>query len=238
MKIIAHRGASADAPENTLAAVALAERQGAHGVELDVRLSADGVPVMLHDATLRRVAGVSERVRHFSHADLARIDVGAWKGEAWRETFIPTLAQVLDACPPRLELFLELKEGPESVAPVLSVVRASGFPVHQLAFLSFHRTVLYGVHRQWPDVRLYLNVDRGPYEERPEWGSDPWTGIGWECPAPGAESVLRPYWERGKDGYVWTVDEVDVARALKATGCPRLITNRPGAMIHAFGSVS
>jgi glycerophosphoryl diester phosphodiesterase len=76
--IIAHRGASARAPENTLAAFALAIDAGADGVEFDVRLSKDGVPVVIHDATLARTAGIEGRVADLTAEQLARLDAGSW----------------------------------------------------------------------------------------------------------------------------------------------------------------
>lgn len=77
MLIIAHRGASAEAPENTLAAFRRAIEVGADGVEFDVRLAADGVPVVIHDATLERVAGLKRRVADLTSSDLAKIDAGS-----------------------------------------------------------------------------------------------------------------------------------------------------------------
>jgi glycerophosphoryl diester phosphodiesterase len=76
--IIAHRGASAVAPENTVAAFRKALDAGANGVEFDVRLSKDGVPVVIHDATLLRTAGISERVADLTAEQLSHVDVGSW----------------------------------------------------------------------------------------------------------------------------------------------------------------
>ena len=78
--IIAHRGASAEAPENTLAAFRRAIELGADGVEFDVRLAADGVPVVIHDATLERTAGLKRRIADLTSDELAKIDVGSWFG--------------------------------------------------------------------------------------------------------------------------------------------------------------
>jgi glycerophosphoryl diester phosphodiesterase len=75
--IIAHRGTSLIAPENTLAAFALAIESGADGIELDVRLSRDGVPVVIHDATLQRTGLRSEAVATLSAEHLATVDVGS-----------------------------------------------------------------------------------------------------------------------------------------------------------------
>ena len=104
MLIIAHRGASAEAPENTLAAFRRAIELGANGVEFDVRLAADGVPVVIHDATLKRTASIDRRVADMTSTELARLDVGSWfnrhhgrlADEAYALERIPTLERVLD----------------------------------------------------------------------------------------------------------------------------------------------
>lgn len=81
--IIAHRGASAFAPENTFAAFRRAIADGADGIELDVRLSKDGVPVVFHDATLQRLAGIERRAADLTAAELREIEVGSWFNRAF-----------------------------------------------------------------------------------------------------------------------------------------------------------
>jgi glycerophosphoryl diester phosphodiesterase len=102
--IIAHRGSSALAPENTFAAFKQAIRDGADGVEFDVRLARDRVPVVIHDATLQRTAGFSGRVSGYSSHELGKIDVGTWfnkkhpskaRKEFSAET-VPALSDLLD----------------------------------------------------------------------------------------------------------------------------------------------
>ena len=93
-QIIAHRGASADAPENTLAAFRLGWEQDADGIEGDFRLSADGRIVCIHDDDTQRVAGSRLVVSETSYNDLHALDVGRWKGEQWRGERIPSLAEV------------------------------------------------------------------------------------------------------------------------------------------------
>jgi len=104
MKIIGHRGASAIAPENTLAAFEQAIADGADGIEFDVRLARDGVPVVIHDATLKRTARRAGLIASLSSTELRQIDVGTWfnlrhparaRAEFAKAT-VPTLAQVLD----------------------------------------------------------------------------------------------------------------------------------------------
>lgn len=101
--IIAHRGASELAPENTLAAFQRAIDDGADGIEFDVRLSKGNIPVVFHDGTLRRLSGKTGLVSHLTAAELVRIDVGSWfnrrfpdkKDEKFALQTIPTLAQTL-----------------------------------------------------------------------------------------------------------------------------------------------
>src|SRR5580704_14008797 len=88
---VAHRGASFDAPENTLAAVNLAWRQRADAVEIDVHLSRDGQLVVIHDYNTRRTTGVNRLVARQTLAELRALDAGRWKGLEWLDETIPTL---------------------------------------------------------------------------------------------------------------------------------------------------
>jgi glycerophosphoryl diester phosphodiesterase len=105
--IIAHRGASAHAPENTLASFRKAIEDRADGFELDVRLSKDGVPVVIHDATLLRTAGMNRRVADLTAEQLSRVDAGSWFNAAR-----PALARIEFASEgiPSLEAVLQLVE--------------------------------------------------------------------------------------------------------------------------------
>ena len=94
-RIIAHRGASAAAPENTLAAIARAADLGARSVELDVMLSADGVPVIIHDTDLARTTNGTGPVAALAFEQLARLDAGSWFGAAFAGERIPSLADAI-----------------------------------------------------------------------------------------------------------------------------------------------
>src|SRR5678815_2223735 len=112
--IIGHRGASAVAPENTLAAFRKAIEVGADGIEFDVRLTRDGVPVVIHDDNLKRTGGRPDLIRATSLADLQRADVGSWFTRAPNETYagerIPTLEPVFQLFEPTNSLlYLEMK---------------------------------------------------------------------------------------------------------------------------------
>ncbi len=96
--VLAHRGGGCLAPENTLAAFEVGLRHGFRGAELDAVLSADDVPVVLHDATLDRTTNARGPVERLTAAELGRLDAGSWFGSAYAHARIPTLEQVLDWC--------------------------------------------------------------------------------------------------------------------------------------------
>jgi glycerophosphoryl diester phosphodiesterase len=125
--VFGHRGASAEAPENTLPAFALAMARGADGVELDAWRCATGEVVVAHDEDLRRTGGSPLRVAESSLAALREVDVGGWKGPAFRGTRVPLLAEVFDALPDAL-VNVELKgvrgrRDPGLAAAVAAVLR-------------------------------------------------------------------------------------------------------------------
>jgi glycerophosphoryl diester phosphodiesterase len=108
--VIAHRGASAVAPENTLAAFRLAAEQGADAVELDVDLTRDGQLVVMHDATIDRTTDGHGRVTDLAWDEIQRVDAGAWKGAAFTGECVPSLEEVLAAVGQRLLINIEIKD--------------------------------------------------------------------------------------------------------------------------------
>ena len=136
VEVIAHRGASGTAPENTLAAFRRAETIGAHMIELDVQLTSDGEVIVMHDDTLERTTNGRGAVCGRSLAELRALDAGSWFGPAFAGEPVPTLAEVLDAV--RLPVNVELKAGGGDglEARTLAVVRAAG-ALDRIVFSSF-----------------------------------------------------------------------------------------------------
>ena len=140
--IIGHRGASAIAPENTLAAFTRAIQDGADGIEFDVRLSQDGVPVVIHDATLERTGNARGVVAQLSAEILARTDVGSWFSQRrsqpdvdFSREKLPSLTQVFDLfADSDALLYLEMKsqdtEGDKLAAEVATAIRKHAFADH------------------------------------------------------------------------------------------------------------
>jgi len=164
MQIVAHRGASGSAPENTLAALNLAWELGADGVEIDIHLTADGVPVCIHDPNLTRLAGVNADVSALSLAELQELDVGIWKGPEFIEEYVPTLEEALATVPEYKTLLIEVKDIPvktlnAALGPILE--RNKHFlATRQVYFMSFFPDLLWKLQSAFPDLTLLLLADK------------------------------------------------------------------------------
>jgi glycerophosphoryl diester phosphodiesterase len=151
--IIAHRGASTHAPENTLAAFRAAIDAGANGVEFDVQLAADGVPVVIHDTDLRRTAGINKRVSELTSIQLSQIDAGSWFAPQFSRETVPTLEQTLQLLSNfngliYIELKCELDNFKPLVAAVCDAIRDSPL-LPQIIVQSFRLAAI-------PEVRCLL----------------------------------------------------------------------------------
>lgn len=140
--IIAHRGASALAPENTLPAFRLALRAGAPMIEFDVHQTKDRDLVVVHDATLRRTTGVRAAVETWPRCDVVALDAGAWFSSAYRGVRIPTLREVLRALGGRAGANIEIKSGARRLHPgierrLLVTLRRFGW-TRRVLISSFH----------------------------------------------------------------------------------------------------
>lgn len=150
-EIIAHRGASAAAPENTLAAIQLAWQQGADAAEIDVQLTADGQLVAIHDETTLRTGGVDWVVKDRTLAELKTLDVGSWKSPQFSGERIPTLAEVLDIVPPGKRLFIEVKCGIEAIPELVRVLSAAKTAREQTVLIGLDFDTIVAVKRALPD---------------------------------------------------------------------------------------
>jgi glycerophosphoryl diester phosphodiesterase len=164
--VIAHRGASARAPENTIAAFELAVALGADMLELDVRLSADDQPVVIHDETLDRTTTGSGWVRDLSLSELKRLDAGAWRGPAFRGQRLQTLGEVLERFRDRVGFAIEIKSGsrryPGIEERVVSLLGTYDV-IERAKVLSFDPGVLAAVAALEPGLeRVVLLPERSP----------------------------------------------------------------------------
>ena len=243
--VIGHRGAAAEAPENTLESFRLALAQGADALELDVHLSADGVPVVVHDPDLRRTTDRDGLVAALTVAELQAADAGArfsadggrtfpWRGRGVR---IPTLDEVVRELAD-VPLLIELKTVAcqEPVRRVLERHRATArcVPASALdaALESFRAAgIRYGASMN-EIARLYFGTACGLAPARPRFAllAVPHRHRGLTVPT---GWFLRAARRLGVPVHVWTVDDPRLARTLWARGAAGIVTNRPGALVEA-----
>ncbi len=136
--IIAHRGESVDAPENTLAAINLAWERSADAVEVDVHLTADNKIAVIHDSSTRRTGGKYLKVKNQSLSELKKIDVGSFKGNRFIGERIPSLEEVLDTVPANKILVIEIKCGPQIISELYNVIKKSKVKPEQIKIIGFN----------------------------------------------------------------------------------------------------
>ncbi|RLS53115.1 MAG: glycerophosphodiester phosphodiesterase [Planctomycetota bacterium] len=163
--VIAHRGASAQAPENTLPAFQLAWEQGADGIEADFQLTKDGHIVCFHDKDTKRLAGRPLAVADATLEELRQFDVGSiqpqaadralrsWNGDKYKDVRIPTIAEVFTTVPRGKKIFIEIKCGPEIIDPLLRELASSGLTHDQVVVICFDSAVLKSLKERDPKWR-------------------------------------------------------------------------------------
>lgn len=237
--IIAHRGASHDAPENTIAAFNLAWQQGADGIEGDYYLTKDGEIVCIHDGNTKRTAGQTMTVAGATLAELRQLDVGFWKGDQWRGARIPTLDEVLATVPEGKTIHIEIKCGPEMLPALKKAIAKSKLQPGQAVITSFNIKVIAKLKRQIPQLKALWLTD---------FTTDKKTGV----VSPSAKEILATIEKIGADGvdckahaivdqqfmqtlraahkevHIWTVDDLPTARRFLRLGVDSLISNRAG----------
>lgn len=166
-RIVAHRGASEDAPENTMAAFRRAWELGVEGVELDVHVTKDGHVVVMHDATTKRIGGRDRKIAEQTLAELRELDVGGWKSPAFRGEKIPTLADVLASVPAGRTLFVEIKSGPETIPAIAAAIKEHDPRPRggKLALQGFDAKTLAQLAAAVPGAPAYWTVDP-PVDDR------------------------------------------------------------------------
>jgi glycerophosphoryl diester phosphodiesterase len=228
-KNLAHRGASGYAPENTMVAFRRAEQLGADGFELDVLLTRDGVPVVIHDETLDRTTDGKGWVHQHTYAELLHLDAGSWFAPAFAGEKIPTLEQVIAEFGKRMFLNIELKNSyipmPQLEAKVIELIRRYGVEKNCLVSSFDHHSVA-DFHELAPEIPIGLLYDcilvhAHEYAKR----------VG--------AMALHPYFRcttkklvdaahaEGLQVNVWTVNETSDMHWMLAIGVDAIITNYP-----------
>lgn len=224
VQVIAHRGASADAPENTLAAFARAIADRADWIELDVQETADGVVVVQHDSDFMKSAGVALRVWQATAADLAAIDIGSWYSPEFSAERVPTLAEALQLAKGRINVLIELKyygHDQDLEARVVDVVEAAGMTSNVQVMSLKHEGVrkVAALRPTWP-CGVLSTVAVGDLTRL----EVDFLGV---TPSTATRKFIRRAHRQGMEVYVWTVnDPIEMSR-LMSRGVDGLITDEP-----------
>ncbi|MGH8046292.1 MAG: glycerophosphodiester phosphodiesterase family protein [Chthoniobacterales bacterium] len=229
--VIAHRGASHDAPENTMAAFRLAWEQGADGIETDLHLTADDRIVAIHDANGRRTLGDARVIRNLKFDELRTMDAGRWKHRRWTGERVPSLREILDELPPLGQLVLELKENlTDALATELSEASHD-----RITLIAFDPATIAEAKRKMPACRtLWLFKDYASVPEKQrgaflagrvrELGID---GVDLRHERRMTAELLRPLREDGRIIFTYTINRGGGAQRCAELGLDGITTDKP-----------
>ena len=222
--IIAHRGSSKAAPENTIAAVRKAIEDRADWIEIDVQETADGQVIVFHDKDFKRVASMDLNIRDATMADLRDIDIGSWFAPEFKDERVPTLSEVLQECKGNIGVNIELKH--YGRARQLEQRVANIVEVHDMAsdivIMSLNKDALQRMRIIRPDwtVGLLMSVSAGNLKK-----------INADFLAVNGSfinrNLIRSAHKSGKEVYVWTVNDAPTMSNLIGHGIDGLITDKP-----------
>ncbi|MEU6698787.1 glycerophosphodiester phosphodiesterase family protein [Pseudonocardia sp. NPDC046786] len=242
VQVVAHRGASTDAPENTLAAVDEALAQGADSIEVDLQRTADGQLVLLHDTTLARTTDVArvlpdraaEPVGTFTLAELKRLDAGSWFGPGFAGEPVPTLGELLARVGDRAGLLIELKDPASYPGIEQQVADAVGAPRADVAVQSFDHDALRRFAAAAPDVPAGLLFDSRPTDAELDAAAAVADQVNPSFRVTDA-ALVAAVRARGMETGVYTVNTGADLRRMIDAGVHRIITDVPGALRALLG---
>lgn len=233
LHVVAHRGYAAAAPENTLPALAAAALSGATWVEFDVRTTADGVPVVLHDRSVDRTTDGSGPVAELCIDEVERLDAGSWFSPAYAGARVPRLSQVLDLLAPLgAALLLEIKPPAtaEQVKAVVAQLDERGLP-DRTVLQSFDPGILHLADEAAPGVRrglLRKGLDADPVATAQQVGAVFYNPT--VTDVLGDPAVVTRLRAVGVEVMPWIANDPAAWPALQALGVAGLITDRPGEL--------
>lgn len=230
-EIVAHRGFSARAPENTLAALSAAMEAGADAVEFDLQVTVDGEPVLFHDDALNRTTTGKGPIRATSFADLRPLDAGSWFSAAYAGEPVPTLGDALDLLAAwRGRIYPELKGSgrPAEVDRIVDEVVRRGL-LERTVFIAMDWSLLDRVRMGTPEAGIGYIVRKARQTEAAilRANGDPLALLDFErsIPVRDREAAARAS-ALGIEMAAWTVDEPVDAAALLSVGVTRITTNQ------------
>ena len=240
-KIIAHRGASYIAPENTLAAINCAWELQADGVEIDVRLTKDKRIILLHDDTTKRTTGKNFLVSETSSHGLRKLDAGILKSKEFAGQKIPFLEEVIETIPDSKKLFIEIKCG-EEIFPALQKIIIESGKISQIVIMGFELETVTKAKKLIPAIPVYwlCNTMRNKLTRKPNPHNPDLINIVTKNKLDGLsmqyEGITKDFTEKvlssGLKLYAWIVNDIEEVKRLLNLSVHGIITDRPGWILN------
>ena len=244
MEIVAHRGASADAPENSLSSMKLAWEHNADAIELDLWLSSDGKLIVFHDADTKRFENAPRKISSLTLAEAQKLDIGVWKDPNYKGERIPALSSILATIPKGKRAMLEIKCGSEILPELSREIRNSNRLPEELAIISFQYDTLKQSKIMFPKIDHFLlgSSNKGKAGK----GAEPAPLIE-RCKSANLDGLLlHSSWpidarftsrvkSAGMKLFVWTVGDVTVAKRMRDAGVDGIVTNKPKLLREELG---
>lgn len=237
VEIVAHRGASHDAPENTVAAARLAWEQKADAVELDIWLTKDGQVAVMHDANAKRTTGRDAHVTTLTLAEMKQLDAGRWKNPPFAGEKVPSLDEMLATLPAGKRIFIEIKPGPEIVPAMVASLQRMRYTAQQAVIISFNYESIKAAKKALPDyTALWLVRQPSGDSKKPSPTLDDLLrdcraarldGLDLNFNWPLDAAAVKKIKDAGLQLHVWTVNDPAVARRWVGLGVDGITTDRP-----------
>lgn len=234
--IVAHRGASRQAPENTLPAFRLAWESGADAIEGDFHLTKDGHIVCIHDENTKRVSDKNIVIKESTLDELRELDVGAYHDKHYRGTVIPTIAEVFSTIPDTKKIYIEIKCGAEIIPKLLEEIKRSGLKREQIVVISLNPKVIQAFKVEAPRFKaLWLSELEKDTSGKITPSLETVLNTLKQTKADGfsshkdiiSEPFIRSVMENGYEYHVWTVDDLKTANRFNSWGANSITTNVP-----------
>jgi glycerophosphoryl diester phosphodiesterase len=236
--IIAHRGSSFKAPENTMESVKLAWKENTDAVEVDVHASKDGTIVVIHDANTLRTTGKDLTISNSTVGELKLLDAGSWKGKQWIGAKIPTLKEVLQTVPSNKKIFIEIKSGMDALWGVKKLIDESSLSKNQITIMDFDLTtvikskeILPEIETVWlkefPKLKSTNSINMELNEAIEIVLKNNLDGLNVENVEALDSKFILEMKKNNLKCYTWTIDNAERAAELINLGIDGVTTNRP-----------
>jgi glycerophosphoryl diester phosphodiesterase len=241
VEIVAHRGASYDAPENTVASQELAWKHGADAAEFDVRRTKDGKLAIMHDTTTKRTAGKDGKFADLTLAELRQLDAGSWKDPKYAGEKVPTFDEMLQHIAPGKRVVIHIYVGLESVDDLVAAIKRNKITPKQAAIISFDYEPISAVKKALPDFEALWLVNAPPSDPKKkkekvltldeliaQCRAAKLNGLSFNMNYPLEKDGAKKIHDAGMVFHVWTVDLPQIAQRWIDLGVDSITTNRAG----------